>query len=446
MRISIDTDSAISKKFLDVFHSWDRYIIAYGGRGSGKTDTLYLKYLLETFQPFYFRLAYINKEMSNIRDAQYAGFKRVAKRVGIDGYFKFYDGDYRVVNVLTGNSMIPKGMDDPEKTKGLDDVTVIWWDEISKGTEEDFLALNELLRSPQAKYLQFAISFNPVSEKHWLRQHFFDKEDRHRLNEMYRGSALLNHSTYKDNEFIDRDAYLETLLKTAAGDKNRIRVNVDGDWGNEENKSPWLFSFNRDKHVKPNIAFLPNYPVYLSFDFNREPLTCVASQYSPNKGQSGAFIHHIKEFIGDMQLVEMCQQIKATFPASILYVTGDASGRKGDIAFSSRNSTHYTLIQSALGLSDKQMHINSKNLDHADSKLLCNTMLYNYPNIYFSEAGCPNLINDCEIAEDDDKSGKPGHLKKDRDKFKLDLFDGWRYFYQTYFNEFVKSHYFKVKT
>lgn len=444
MQVKID-DSAVSAKFQDILHSWDRYIIAYGSRGSGKTDTFYLKYLLETFQPFYFKLAFINKEFSGIRDAQYAGFKRVAKRVGLDSFFKFYDGDYRIVNTVTGNSMIPKGMDDPEKTKGLDDVTTIWWDEINKGTKEDYLALNELLRSPEAKYLQFAISFNPVSENHWLRSHFFSEDNGHKLNEMYKGQALLSHSTYRDNEFIDTEAYLQTLLMGAGGDQNRIKVNVHGEWGNEENKAPWLYAFDRAKFAKKKLLFYPSYPVYLSFDFNREPLTCTATQMSPHKGQKSSFIHHLKQFKDDVQLTELCQRIKAEYPSSILYVTGDASGNKGDVAFVGRHSTYYTMIKAALNLTDKQMNLNTRNMEHNDSRLLCNTMLNQYPNIYFSEEGCPDLIMDCEIAEVDEKSSKPGHLKKDRDKFKLDLFDGWRYFYQTYFNEFVQSVYFKVK-
>src|SRR6185503_5256399 len=181
MSITLDP-SAYSRKFYDVIHSWDRYVIAYGGRGSGKTDSFFIKYLLELFEPFYFKLAYINKEASGIRDKQYAGFKRVAKRIGVFDKLKFYDGDYRIVNLANDNCLVPKGMDDPEKTKGLDELTAIWWDEINKGEKEDFSALNELLRSPAATYLQFAMSFNPVHIEHWLRNTFFRPDDPHKVH------------------------------------------------------------------------------------------------------------------------------------------------------------------------------------------------------------------------------------------------------------------------
>jgi phage terminase large subunit len=443
MKIRLDP-SAYSTKFHDIIHSWDRYIIAYGGRGSSKTDTFYLKYLLSLFEPYYFKLAYINQEGTNIRDQQYAGFKRVAKRVGLYDHLKFYDGDYRIVHPK-GNMLVPKGMDDPEKTKGLDDITAIWWDEANKGSIEGFRALNELLRSPMAMYLQFAISFNPVSELSWLRSTFFHPEDRHALHPNYAGQALLHHSTYKDNDFLNQEEYLQTLLTSAAGNKNTIRVNIEGDWGLEENNDPWLYNFDEDKHVVDDIAFKVDYPVYLSFDFNRHPVSCIAAQHAPNIGAPGSFIHFIKEFTGDVQLTEMCQRIASTYPKSILYVTGDRTGKQGDIGFSDKHANYYKTIQSCLRLSDKQMEISGKNSLHSDSRLLCNAMLYNYPKVLISRKGCPILINDCHIARPDDKSSDPNKLKKDRDIYKMDVFDAFRYYFQSYFKTFAEKAYFSGK-
>lgn len=440
MQIKVDP-SAYSSKFHNILYSWDRYIIAYGGRGSSKTDTFYLKYLLALFEPYYFKLVYVNNELSNIRDQQYAGFKRVAKRCGLDTYLKFYDGDYRIVNPKskTDNMLIPKGMDDPEKTKGLDDITAIWWDEINKGSIEGFKALNELLRSPSAKYLQFAMSFNPVDTDHWLRNAFFHPEDSHRLHPNYVGKALLHRSTYKDNEFIDQAAYLETLITGAAGNTNTLRVNVDGDWGLEQNNDPWLYALDESKHLVDDLPFLPSFPVHLSFDFNRSPLTCSATQMSPSKGMKDSFCHTFTEFVGDVQLEDLCQRIRARFPGSILFVTGDASGRQGDVAFQSRHSTYYTMVQKYLSLTDKQMHINTRNLEHNDSRALCNMMLYKYPNMKISKKGCPTLVNDMQIATVDEKKAAPGVLKKDRDQFKMDMFDNWRYMVQTYYLEYAEK-------
>lgn len=435
MRIKLD-ESAYSSSFKPVLYSWDRYLGAYGGRGSTKTDTFYLKWLVSLFEPFHFKLAYINQELSNIRDQQYAGFKRVAKRIGLYDHLRFYDGDYRITNPKspTDNMLVPKGMDDPEKTKGMDDLTAIWWDEINKGTVEGFRFLNELLRTPNAEYLQFAFSFNPVSETHWLRKTFFHPEDRHKVHPDFEGQLYLHRSTYKDNEFIDQEAYLQTLLLSAAGNKNAIRVNIEGDWGLEENNAPWLHAFDEDKHVR-DVRFIPEYPVHLSFDFNNSPFACTAWQHNPSLGNGNSFIHGIKEFTGELKVDEMCAQIKAYFPNSILYVTGDRSGQNEDVG---RNNTIYELIATYLKISPKQLHLNTHNLEHADSRLFINAMLYNYPNIYLSKSGMPNLIQQCHQATLDLRDrAKPQQLLKDRQGHKNDEFDSMRYYFQTYFHKFA---------
>lgn len=435
MKITLDP-SAYSAKFYDVIHSWDRYLIAYGGRGSGKTDSLYIKYLLSLFEPYYFRLAYINKEGSNIRDQQYAGFKRVAKRLGLYDKLKFYDGDYRIINLANGNTLIPKGMDDPEKTKGLDEVTAIWWDEANKGDIEDFNALNELLRSPDAEYLQFALSFNPIRLTHWLRKKFFHPEDAHKVHPDFRGELLLNRSTYKDNEFIDQEAYLQTLIDSAAGDMNRLRVTVEGDWGLDENGNPWLHAFKEDKHVG-DCQFRPTYPVYLSFDFNRDPATCTAWQMSPNAPLNvrDSWVHCIAEFAEPVQLKELCERVKARFPNSMFFVTGDRTGKSGNVGFETRNTNMYSLIQSYLHISERQVECEGKNLLHNDSRQLCNAVLYNHANFRISRT-CKKLIAECQMATVDEKKTEAGVLLKDRAQYKMDLFDGFRYFLQTYFEDF----------
>lgn len=433
------TESAYSSSFHNTIHSWDRYLIEWGGRGSGKTDSLYMKYLLELFQPYYFKQAYVNKEQSNIRQQQYAGFKRVAKRIGLYDHLRFYETDMVIRNPKNDNCLIPRGMDDPEKTKGLDDITCIWWDEINKGSRDDFSALNELLRTPQAQYLQFALSFNPVSESHWLRGMFFHPDDRFKVHPDFKSSTYLHHSTFRDNEFIDQEAYYQTLFLAASGDKNKIRVNIEGDWGLEENGNPWLFNFDEDNHVG-SCPFLPTYPVYLSFDFNRDPVTCTAYQMSPNAplGVSDSFVHCIKEFAEPIQLHELCKRIKSVYPSSIFYVTGDRTGKSGDVGFEQRNMSYYSIIQSQFRLSDKQMHIDGKNMEHNDSRALMNTLLYHHPNFKIDH-NCKHLIDECHKATVDEKKQKAGVLKKDRDIYKMDLFDGFRYFGQTYFDEYTSK-------
>jgi phage terminase large subunit len=197
----------------------------------------------------------------------------------------------------------------------------------------------------------------------------------------------------------------------------------------------WLYTFSEDNHVVEDLPYLRTFPVYLSFDFNANPVSCVAIQRGTNK-----FLHIFKEFSGDVQLDELCKMIRGYFKGSILFVTGDASGNRHDVGFSGRNQTYYTIIKEYLGISDRQLHLNRKNLLHNDSRMLCNTMFNSYPGLKISATGCPKLLNDIRIAEVDTGAGVAGRLRKDRGRFKMDLFDALRYHFQTYDLKFIKKY------
>ena len=428
-------DSAYSKSFEPIIYSWDRYIIAYGGRGSSKTDTFYLKYILALFEPYYFRLAYINKEKANIRDQQYAGFKRVAKRIGVYDRLRFFDGDYRIINPENGNSLIPKGMDDPEKTKGMDDITAIWWDEINKGKLEDFNSLNALLRSPQAKYLQFAISFNPVSEMHWLRDYFFDKNDAYKLHDNFKSSALLHHSTYKDNEFIDQEAYYATLLQNAQGNTNRMLVDIKGLWGVEKIENPFFYAFNEDLHyTDERYQLAENTQIILSFDFNNNPTTLLIGQVDVKRIAIFDLILADENTISGLSPLEaVCHKFKAKYldsgllvPAYVL-VTGDATG-KNKTADNVSNKGFYSKIKQLLSLGDSQIKIRKQNPTHILSRELSNGLLYNTDFTIYRSAKL--LCNGLNIAYADNN----GSLNEAKKKYEKDgdstfhIVDTFRYF------------------
>jgi phage terminase large subunit len=344
-------------------------------------------------------------------------------------------------NVLTGNTFSPYGLDDPENTKGIPEATHIWIDEIDKCTKEQFALVNSVLRTANCEYLQFIGSFNPVNLTSWLRLTFFDPIDAYKPNPEFGDDLLIHHSTARDNEYINVDAYIRDLMLIYTGDQNAIDVNIHGKWGQPDNKNPWLYNFKYNEHTKSKIPFFPRYPVYISFDFNNDPFAATAWQFSDAKGGRNSFLHCINEFSGYFKIEDMLSRIKAEYPGSILYVTGDRSGQNEDIG---RNQTIYQIIQSTLRLGNKQLNLNTKNLEHSDSRILCNMMMAHYPHLLIDRDKCPNLIAQMQGAKVDIKVNKPSHLLKDRGDNKNDEFDSFRYLLQTYFLEFVQRVYLKV--
>lgn len=413
------------KVFTPVFHRlWNcdkRFLINYGGTGSSKSFSAAQKEVLKSCEIHNRTFLVLRKTASTLRDSVIPSFRRRISELKLTQFFTYNKSDRELTNNVTGTKIVFRGLDDPEKMKSFEGLQRIMMEEASEFEHEDMFEINRRARG--VPDIQITICFNPIHENHWLKKHYFDEP---LLN------AEIIHSTYRDNPFLTEEdrAEIEWMKKF---NYNQYRIYALGEWGITENNTPWLFAFDRNKHVK-DVPFLSSFPVYLSFDFNREPVTCLAVQMSPLKGAKESFVHFIKEFVINEPLKELCNRVKATFPYSLLHVTGDASGNAGNVGFEKKNDTHYRMIASYLGIHEKMMNLNTRNMEHNDSRLLCNTMLSEYPNIYINPE-CKTLVNDCIIATVDEDKLKAGMLKKDRDIYKMDSFDAFRYFFQTYFKE-----------
>lgn len=417
-----------SSHFKELLLSDKRYIIAFGSRGSGKTHHIILKLLLLSFRSEYNHILYVNKEFRHIKIQQYAEFKKIASQIGLSNYFTFYEGDYRIVNNVTGTRFTPIGMDDAEKTKGISDPTVIWWDEITKGKEDDFLTLNALLRTPLTKTHQFIISFNPVSESHWLRSYFFEEKNGYEVKESFKENTYLNHSTYLNNEFIDKEMYYSTLLQNAHGNTNRLLVDVKGLWGVVDIKNPFFYALRRNIHFTDERYQLPdNTQLYLSFDFNKTPSTLVIGcVYQKEIAVIDLILCDENTMQGKSPLEAVCHTFKQKYLDSglitrpYLIVTGDASGMAGG-ADKKQNENFYTKIESILGISKSQRKIRKKNIEHKLSQEICNSLIYNCNFMIYKSAELALL--DMEQAQIEN-----GKLVKDNKDNGMHITDAVRYY------------------
>lgn len=274
-------------------------------------------------------------------------------------------------------------------------------------------------------------TFNPTQK--WPKQFIYERWILDTLpDDFYYQSALPS-----DNAFVTADQW----NTWGQMDERYQSQFIGGDWTNFDDTDPrWSYAFDSRTHVKDTLPFYPGFPVYLAFDFNREPMTCTAIQRSDTIGTPHSFVHFLKEYRGNWQLHEISARVLSDFPAATLFVCGDVSGKKGDVGYTERHMTHYKLLAQYLKINfKKQVHLNDKNLEHADSRLLVNTMLNCHPNVRFSREGCPQLIKEYEKSKVDLKHKNAGHLLKDRGDNQLDLFDGSRYFWQTYYLQYLNK-------
>ena len=222
-KVSVDLTALpelTNKKFYPLYADTSRYLVLWGGAGSGKSVFAAEKLILRTIDETPHKFLIVRKVSKTHRDSTFAELKNVIRQWGIEKLFTIKEGDMRIV-CINGNEIIFCGLDDVEKMKSIHGVTGIWIEEASELDRSDFLQLNLRLRGQRKHYKQIIISFNPVSIVHWLKTVFFDSP--------LAGTRVV-HSTYKDNRFID-DEYIATLLELEDVDEYYFTVYVLGQWG-----------------------------------------------------------------------------------------------------------------------------------------------------------------------------------------------------------------------
>lgn len=328
-----------------------------------------------------------------------------------------------------GNQIVCVGLDEPEKIKSISGVTGIWVEEATEFTEEDLDQLNIRLRGTiklidqksytyngETNYKQIIYSYNPIREDHFLKSKFWDVQ---------RDDATCLKTTYKDNPFLDAQdrEQLEQLKDT---NPLYYEVYCLGNWGVVDKSNKFLWAFDHDKHVGECFEE-PELPIGFSFDFNIEPFTVTVFQ------RKEPDTLHVIDYIrmNNSDIYAVCDRIREKYHGRFWYVTGDASGynRQGAV----RGTTNYwKVIMSELRLSSAQVKVPKRNLDHNQSKVICNAALQTQQILIHPK--CEHLINDCKYAKVDEF----GKLIKDRDENKNDFLDNFRYMMHEEFFSILK--------
>jgi phage terminase large subunit len=204
-------------------------------------------------------------------------------------------------------------------------------------------------------------------------------------------------------------------------------VFVNGDWDVVDVDRPFAYGFNKFKTVKPNLEIEKSEPIILSFDFNVDPITCVAGQTFKNK------IRILREFrLRNSDIYELCSTIRSEFGDRLFIVTGDASGANRS-AMTKGVLNYYTIIRDELDLPKSAFKVPSVNPSIKNSRVLINSILQKHEDLLI-DASCQFLIHDLQNVEADEH----GDIDKTKDSKSTHLLDCFRYFIWTFHNDFVR--------
>ena len=198
-----------SPAFVPLFTNQLRYEIPWGGAGSGKSHIVARKILYRLLKENHVKHNFlvIRKVDRTIKRSVFALVKNIISLWGLTSEFDINLTDKTMVYKPTGSQIMFSGLDDVEKLKSIEGVTSIWCEEATELNQEDFEQLDLRLRGMTKSIKQITLTFNPISEQHWIKKIFFD--------DPIDGVFTLK-TTYLDNYFID-DEYkmvMENKRKT----------------------------------------------------------------------------------------------------------------------------------------------------------------------------------------------------------------------------------------
>jgi len=211
----------INKAYLPLYNTDYRYYVLKGGAGSGKSHGIAQKIISDIYTNKSKRWLIIRKTATTLYKSVFLLLRDIIIEAGLYDYFTFNKTEKTIICKHTGSEIYCSGLDDPEKIKSITGITDCWIEEASELLLADFKQLVLRLRGKGLKK-HYYLSFNPISEKHWLKKEFFDfpKDD-----------CLIIETTYHDNDFIDDD-YKTELESNKETDPYYYQVYVLNKWGN----------------------------------------------------------------------------------------------------------------------------------------------------------------------------------------------------------------------
>jgi phage terminase large subunit len=170
----------------------------------------------------------VRKTYRTLKDSCFTELKWAAKRLHVSHLWDFKESPLEATYIPTGQKIYFRGLDDPLKITSIAvEVGVLCWMWIEEAyeimSEDDYDTLVESMLGdcPDDLWKQVTLTFNPWSDKTWIKKRFFDEPD---------PDVLAMTTNYLCNEWLsaeDRKVFETMKIKNP----RRFRVAGLGDWG-----------------------------------------------------------------------------------------------------------------------------------------------------------------------------------------------------------------------
>jgi len=212
-----------NEKYLQLYNNNTRYLVLMGGAGSGKSVFAAQKIIYRIITEQNHRILVVRKVAKTIRNSVFSLFRDQLVSFGLNhpALAVINKTDMRIHFPAFNSEILFIGLDDVEKIKSITGITSEWHEEATEESEDDFNQLDLRMRGETKNYKQIMLSFNPISNLHWLKKRFFDTVPE---------NTTVSKTTWRDNRFLDT-AYVSVLENLKNVDKTYYQIYNLGEWG-----------------------------------------------------------------------------------------------------------------------------------------------------------------------------------------------------------------------
>lgn len=294
----------VGKGYGKYWHSTNFYRVVKGSRGSKKSKTTALNFIVRMLKYEWANLLVVRRYSNTNKQSTYTDFKWACNQLGVLHLFKFNESLPEITVRKTGQKILFRGLDDELKITSITvDVGILcwaWFEEAYQIESEDkFSTVVESIRGSLNVpdfFKQITVTFNPWSERHWLKRAFFDEDTK-------RADTLSMTTTFRVNEWLD-EVDIQRFEDLYLTNPRRARIVCDGDWGVAEGLVFDNFSV-LDFNIEQTIQRVNETTAGLDFGFTHDPTALVCSAVDLEKKEIWIYREHYQRGMLTDDIVKM---------------------------------------------------------------------------------------------------------------------------------------------
>lgn len=315
MKVSLQ--EIVGKGYKDFWNFTGRYRVCKGSRASKKSKTAALNAIFRIMKYPQSNLLVIRKTFATLKDSCYTDLRWAIRRFGVESLFECKQSPLEITYKPTGQKILFRGLDDPLKitsiTVSVGCLCWLWIEEAYEiDSEADFNMLDESIRgiTPEGLFKQITLTFNPWSDRHWLKRRFFDISNE---------DVLAITTNYMCNEWLDKaDKRLFENMKES--NPKRYEVAGLGNWGVTEGL---IFENWRTEDLTELIPTFDNIYCGMDFGYSIDPNALIKVHISKAQRKIYVFDEWYQAGMTDSELLRVCKDFFGN-----LYVICDSAEPK----------------------------------------------------------------------------------------------------------------------